>query len=160
MPSRTSPLVEMSDNESSAPEGNSRRKSGRAVKAPEKFVPNASSSQANGHSKRKRPNGEESDAELVDNDASSEEESEEDDDSPDEEEIRERRRKSKKARKPVAKKPKVNGTVAYNRAPAVTLTTRPKKTKRVVLADDEAEGLYGKNKRAMLSPEPCADSFQ
>lgn len=122
-----------------------RRKSGRAVKAPEKFIPNAPSSQlASASAKRKRveENGE--------NDASDIDEEAEDSDSSiasvAEEEIRQSQKKPKRGRKPAAKKPKVNGAASHEHeeAPAVKLPSRPKKAaRRVAIADNGTEGLYG-----------------
>jgi cohesin complex subunit SA-1/2 len=121
----------------------SRRKSGRAVKIPEKFIPDAPSSQQ-GHSNAKRKRG----AEDVENDASNVEEDDEDSDetveSAEEEEAPAPRKKAKAPRKPAAKKPKVNGTVSHDEAPAVKLPSRPKKGKKVLIADHSAKGLYGK----------------
>jgi len=121
-----------------------RRKSGRAVKVPEKFVPEVSSSQvAPSSTKRKRPE------EDVENDASDieeeDDESEEEDvESAAEEEIKETRKKAKAVGKPTAKKPKVNGASSHKPAPAVKLPSRAKKGKKVLIADRAAEGLYGK----------------
>lgn len=120
----------------------SRRKSGRAVKAPEKFTPNVpSSQQALSSAKRKR--GEEN----VENDASDLEDEDEDSDgtaeSAEEDDAPASRRKPKASHKPAAKKPKVNGTVSHGKAPAVKLPSRPK-GKKVLIADRNAEGLYGK----------------
>lgn len=142
--------MEISENDltSSPHEASSgRRKSGRAVKAPEKFVPDVPSSQlVNGSSKRKRGAGGEGNEE---NDASHEGESDEDEEeeSADEEELKER---AKKTRRPVAKKaktngqPKVNGAVAHNPAMPIRLPARPKKKgKKVTVAKEQAEGLYG-----------------
>lgn len=139
--------MEISDNESTPGAGVSRRKSGRAVRAPEKFAPEPVS-QTNGTAKRKRSDVGD-DEEDVENDASEDEEEESDDEpeSADEEELREARQRARKAKKPVAKKPKTNGSVAHTRAPAVRLPSRPKKSKKVTLADDEAEGLYGISKQ-------------
>jgi cohesin complex subunit SA-1/2 len=143
--SRT-PLVDISNNDmTSTPVATgSRRKSGRAVKVPEKFVPDAPSSQAGPASaKRKREEGAENDA----SDVEDEEEEERDDtiDSAGEEDGRDTRKKAKIAKKPAAKKPKVNGTASHGDAPAVKLPNRPKKAgKRVAIADTDAEGLYGK----------------
>lgn len=121
-----------------------RRKSGRAVKVPEKFVPEVlSTQQASGSAKRKRG------GEHVENDASDVEEEEEasDDDAEStvEEEIKETRRKGKSAkssRKPAAKKPKVNGIGSHEEGLAVRLPTRPKQGKKVAIADKNVEGLY------------------
>jgi len=130
---------------SPAPTGG-RRKSGRAVKVPEKFVPEPSSQPAPASAKRKRGEEEvENDASDIDEDA---EDSDETIESAGEEELKDTRRKAKttkkpNAKKPAAKKPKVNGTAPQEDAPAVKLPNRPKKAKRVVIADDNADGLYG-----------------
>ena len=52
------------------------------------------------------------------------------------------RKKAKTPRKPTAKKPKVNGTALHDKAPAVSLPSRPK-AKKVAIADRNAQGLYG-----------------
>ena len=123
----------------------SRRKSGRAVKAPEKFVPEVTSSHAGpAGSKRKRT------GEDAENDASDVEdepdESEEEIESEGEEARKPRRKpKAKTARKPAAKKPKVNGNTTHEDAPApaIRLAARPKKPRKVPVVDEDAEGLYG-----------------
>lgn len=139
--------MEISENDatsSQAAASSGRRKSGRAVKVPQKFVPDVPSSQlANGDSKRKRGDLDDEDEE---NDTSDDEQSEDEEQSADEEELKER---AKKARKPAAKKArvngkaKVNGAVAHTSAPPVKLPSRPKKSRLIALADDTAEGLYG-----------------
>jgi cohesin complex subunit SA-1/2 len=124
----------------------SRRKSGRAVRVPEKFAPETAPASA----KRKR------DDEENENDASDVDEAEASDataESGEEEEPRPSRKRGKgKAPapgKPAAKKPKVNGTTAHEEedeeaAPAVKLPSRPKTaSKKVAIADKNAEGLYG-----------------
>jgi len=117
------------------------------VKAPEKFVPNAPSPKP-GAANAKRKRG----SEDVENDASDiEEEAENSDEeleSAREEEPRNSRRKAKPtkaAKKPAAKKPKVNGTAPHEETHAVRLPNRTKKTKKIAIADDSAEGLYGKS---------------
>jgi cohesin complex subunit SA-1/2 len=118
-----------------------RRKSGRAVKVPEKFVPEPSSQPTPASAKRKRGEEEaENDASDIDEEA---EESDATIESAGEEELKDTRKKAKTTKKPAAKKPKVNGTAPRNDAPAVKLPNRPKKAKRVVIADDNADGLYG-----------------
>jgi cohesin complex subunit SA-1/2 len=127
----------------------SRRKSGRAVRVPEKFAPETAPASA----KRKRDDDEnenENDASDVDEEAEASDATAE---SGEEEQPRLSRRKGKgKApapRKPAAKKPKVNGTAAHEEedeeaAPAVKLPSRPKTASRKVgIADKNAEGLYG-----------------
>ncbi|KAG4435159.1 hypothetical protein IFR05_009359 [Cadophora sp. M221] len=137
------PLMDISNNDatSSAPTG-SRRKSGRAVKAPEKFLPEAPSSQTgSANSKRKRIEEDgEGDASEIDEDAEASDDAVE---SSAEEESRDVRRKAKKTKKPAAKKAKVNGTQSRDEPLAVKLPARPKKGgKLVAIADKDAEGLY------------------
>jgi cohesin complex subunit SA-1/2 len=148
MPSQRLPLMELSEND--APSSNAttkRRVSGRAVRAPEKFVPDAPSSQA-GNTGGKRKRGADH-AEDIENEVDEEEESNEEDDdeeSPDEEEVRQAKRKAKTTKKPLAKKAKVNGTAPdASDAPATTvkLPSRQKKPKKVVIQDAKGEGLYG-----------------
>lgn len=174
-----------------------RRKSGRAVKAPNKFKPDAPSSQAGPTSaKRKRggnevengASGNEGDSDLSDPPESegeeeevrkpqrrakgtkkpaakkpkvvaeveeAEEEIEEEVEEESElseapesaagEEVRKPRRKAKAAKKSAPKSSKVNGTSHADAAPAMRLPNRPKKAvKRVVIADEATEGLYGR----------------
>lgn len=139
--------MEISENDatsSQAAASSSRRKSGRAVRAPEKFVPDAPSSQVNGNSKRKRANVDDEDEE---NDASDDDQSEEEEEESADEE--ERKARARKARKPAAKKAKVNGkaivngAVAHTSAAPLKLPSRPKKGRLVAITDDDAEGLYG-----------------
>jgi cohesin complex subunit SA-1/2 len=137
------PLMDISENDapSSTNGPPNRRQSGRTVRAPQKFVPDAPSSQSgSGSGKRKRSS---KDAiEDVENDISEESESEVEEIS-DEEEVQQSRKKAKPAKKPVAKKVKVNGTTPQQLAPAVKLPNRAKKPKKVVMADVNADGLYG-----------------
>lgn len=121
-----------------------RRQSGRAVRAPEKFVPDAQpGTTSNGKRKRGGDNGEED----VENEEDEEEDEETEEESTDEEEATDPRKRSKTAKKPAAKKPKVNGTDDGDDAPAasaVKLPNRSKKSKKVIISDPKAEGLYGK----------------
>ncbi|PBP17086.1 STAG domain-containing protein [Diplocarpon rosae] len=142
------PLIEISNNDmASSPVAPRGRRSGRVTKIPEKFVPEAPSSQngsANFKRKRMDDDGEDdtTDAEEEADDSAEEMESAA------EEEIQEARKKAKKtpkprARKPAAKKPKFNGSVSHDEPLAVKLPARPKKNgKRVAIADKDAEGLY------------------
>jgi cohesin complex subunit SA-1/2 len=151
MPSQRLPLMELSEND--APSSNAttkRRVSGRAVRAPEKFVPDAPSSQAgNAGGKRKRGANHADDIENeVDGDEEESDEEEDDEESPNEEEVRQAKKKAKTNKKPVAKKAKVNGTAPdAPDAPGTTvkLPSRQKKHKKVVIQDAKAEGLYGKH---------------
>jgi cohesin complex subunit SA-1/2 len=64
--------------------------------------------------------------------------------SEDEEEAPAPRKKAKAARKPAAKKPKVNGTELHEKSRPVKLPSRPKaKGRKVAIADRSTEGLYG-----------------
>lgn len=144
--SRT-PLKDISNNDVMSSPGatSSRRKSGRAVKAPEKFVPDVPSSQTESASaKRKRGRDD------VENDASDveDEEAEESDEtieSAGEEEVTGKRTKAKTTKKPVAKRPKVNGAASHEDSTSVKLPNRPKKAgRRVAIADKSETGLYGK----------------
>ncbi|KAK0123713.1 hypothetical protein ONS95_008722 [Cadophora gregata] len=144
MTTRRPPLLDISSNDvmSSPAATASRRKSGRAVRAPEKFMPEAPSSQAgSANSKRKRTEEDgENDASEIDDEA---EASDDAIASAAEEELQEVRRKAKTTKKPAAKKAKVNGTSSREEPLAVKLPARPKKGgKRVAIADKDAEGLY------------------
>ncbi|ESZ90777.1 hypothetical protein SBOR_8848 [Sclerotinia borealis F-4128] len=149
------PLMEIeNDLSSTLVVGGERRKSGRAVKVPEKFVPDLPSSairSTNAKRKRSDEDGEDdtSEEEEVELEVEAEGEAEEDDEddeleeeSAGEEELREARRKSRTSKKPAAKKPKINGATSHARVSAVRLPNRPKKAKKVVIADSNAGGLY------------------
>jgi cohesin complex subunit SA-1/2 len=143
---RRMPLMEILENNATSTPGatGSRRKSGRAVKAPEKFDPGVLSSQHGSTSAKRKRGGE--DVENGASDVGDEEEVSDEDvkDNVGEEEIRQSRKRPKSPKKPAAKKPKVNGTALHARAPAVRLPNRPKKARKVAIADGNAEGLYGK----------------
>lgn len=136
--------MDISNNDTeSSPAAGSRRKSSRAVRAPEKFVPEVPSSQAGNTGGTKRKRREENGG----NDASDIDEESEDSDSSAasvaEEEARQTQKKATRPRKPATKKPKVNGNASREDALAVRLPNRPKKTRRLAIADEDAEGLYG-----------------
>ncbi|KAI2623123.1 STAG-domain-containing protein [Hypoxylon sp. NC1633] len=154
------PLMETSDNNAtsspaSAPD-NSRRRSGRVVRAPQKFSPDPQASQNdNPSSKRKR--GPDRDDEDEENESPGEGNEDEelsgpDDSDDDVEEAASRSKKSKskqisRPKKPAVKRAKVNGTtpadaVSASNAPAVRLPNRPKKTVRVTIAHPDGDGLY------------------
>jgi cohesin complex subunit SA-1/2 len=106
-------------------------------------VPDAPSSQT-GSASSKRKRGGKDTAEDAENDVSEDIDSdEEEEESVDEEEIKQSKKRAKPTKKPVAKKAKVNGTAPQPSAPAVKLPNRAKKPKKVVIADSNAEGLYG-----------------
>ncbi|KAI1776228.1 STAG-domain-containing protein [Hypoxylon cercidicola] len=159
-PSRL-PLMETSDNNAtSSPASipdNSRRRSGRVVRAPQKFSPQPNPSQNDHPSKRKRgPDHDDEDAENGYPEEAEEEEEElsdpddEDDDVAEEAPSRSKKTKSKqksRPKKPAPKRAKVNGSAPVDaasatNAPAVKLPNRPKKTARVVIAHPDGDGLY------------------
>jgi cohesin complex subunit SA-1/2 len=150
MPSQRLPLMELSENDAQSSNATTKRRvSGRAVRAPEKFVPDAPSSQAgNTGGKRKRGADHADDIENeVDEDEEESDEIDDDEESPDEEEVRQAKKKAKTTKKPVAKKAKVNGAAPDapdGPATTVKLPSRQKKQKKVVIQDEKAEGLYGK----------------
>lgn len=135
---------------------NSRRRSGRVVRAPQKFSPQPNASQNDHSSKRKRgPEHDDEDAENGYPEEAEEEEElsdpEDEDDDADEAPSRSKT-KSKRSRpkKPAVKRAKVNGSAPVDaasapHAPAVKLPNRPKKTARVVIAHPDGDGLYGES---------------
>ncbi|KAI1847209.1 hypothetical protein JX266_006749 [Neoarthrinium moseri] len=131
----------------------SRRRSGRVVRAPRKFTEEV---QNDSTSRRKRGrddnDDDDDDAENQEpDDASADEqlsdEASDEDDQSDTNDLAPKQRKSKpRPKKPAAKRPKVNGsapaTASASQAPAVRLPNRPKKTVRVAIARREGDGLY------------------
>ncbi|CAG8975381.1 hypothetical protein HYALB_00009522 [Hymenoscyphus albidus] len=106
MNNHRSPLMDISNNDgtSSPVATGERRKSGRAVRAPDKFQPDAPSSQAAQPSAKRKRGGKQ-----VENGASANEDSELSDppESEGEEEVRKPPKRGKNMKKPAAKKPKV-----------------------------------------------------
>lgn len=127
----------------------SRRRSGRVVRAPQKFSPEVHSSQIN-NSRPKRKRDGESDDEDVENEApNADDDSDElsdppdDDDESAQEEAPVKQKKAKAtSKKPAAKRAKVNGNAPAALAPAIRLPNRPKKTARVAIARRDGDGLY------------------
>lgn len=107
----------------------SRRRSGRVVKAPEKYEPELSQS-----AKRKRGAG--NDDGLDDGIDSEEESSEEEDDSDEEHPAPRSRKPAQRKKKPSTKKPKING------GHTARIPSRPKKTVRIE-AGEKGTGLFG-----------------
>lgn len=170
MPPARPPLMETSENTatpSPAPaNGASRRRSGRERRAPEKFQPEVTTAP-----KRKRAEDDEddenhdpTDAAADEDEAMSDDDDDDDDDaaedSPAEEEQRAARRQQKKksasqaprAKKPAAKKPKINGAAPPATADSISVglpsRPKPKKTARVVTGDKrDGDGVYGESCR-------------
>jgi cohesin complex subunit SA-1/2 len=157
MQSARLPLRQVMDsnaNTSPDPESTARRRSGRVVRVPDKFAPDASQAP----SKRKRDNGDEGE----DDDGEAENDVDEndvpelddgisdDDQESDEEAVRSKKSKksasqSKRARKPSAKKPKINGAQPAASNHTVTLPRMPKKSVRLDTTG-KGTGLYGMSK--------------
>lgn len=135
---------------SAAATASQRRKSGRAVKVPDKFQPEVESSQNAGAGGKRKRSGDE--MEGVENGAEEEEEDDESDEEDEEESDEEEAPVKKKSKPktaatksaPVAKKAKVNGSTPHAKAHSMRLPSRAKKpTGKVVFKDQDAEGLYG-----------------
>lgn len=128
-----------------------RRKSGRAVKVPDKFQPEVESSQNAGAGGKRKRGGD--DMEGVENGEEEQEEEDESDEEDEDEESEEEEAPVKKKSKPkaaatksapVAKKAKVNGSAPQAKAHSMRLPSRAKKpTGKVVFKDQGAKGLYG-----------------
>jgi cohesin complex subunit SA-1/2 len=147
------PLMESSDNNAtpSPSAAESRRRSGRVVRAPRKFTDEVQSQLA---ARRKRARENDDDAENEDPNDSADEDLSDDgagdasDGDDDELEPRQKKAKSRsKTKKPAAKKPKVNGSApaasSSAQGAAVRLPNRPKKTVRLDIGRREGDGLYG-----------------
>ncbi|RFN45979.1 cohesin complex subunit sa-1/2 [Fusarium flagelliforme] len=136
------------------PDATTRRRSGRVVRAPSKFTPEPASQST--HPKRKRDDqddeDEEGQEEVAENEApdSDEEMSDEPDNDSDEDHPAPRSRKkasqTSRAKKPSAKKPKINGSKPLRPArvthAAKSLPSRPKKSVRIEDAALKGTGLY------------------
>lgn len=138
--------MESADNSaspSSTPAADTRRRSGRVTRIPEKFQPEAGLA-----TKRKRGADQEEDDDDVENqdpDEGVDVSDDEADDSGEEDNARPKRKKpasqTARARKPAVKKPKTNGA-----AHAASLPSRPKakKTARVITSDHrDGDGIFG-----------------
>jgi cohesin complex subunit SA-1/2 len=126
---------------SPVPESGSRqRRSGRVVRAPQKFSQDTTDTAA--QPKRKRTLDQDDDD--VENEApDSDEEMSDDLDGDDDDAPHGRRAKPSRTRKPALKKPKTNGTHAAPSAHATNLARRPKKSVRIASAPGDGTGLYG-----------------
>ncbi|KAK7427936.1 cohesin complex subunit [Neonectria magnoliae] len=119
-----------------------RRRSGRVVRAPTKFTPEAASQSAT--TKRKRDDHDEEDAENEAPDSDEEMSDETEEGSDDEHPAPRSRKKSSqisRAKKPSLKKPKTNGTQPARPAHPAGLPSRPKKSVRIDTGD-KATGLF------------------
>ncbi|KAI8659420.1 SCD domain-containing protein [Fusarium sp. Ph1] len=150
------PLRETMDNNATLtptpdPDGTTRRRSGRVVRAPAKFTPEPATQSSN--AKRKRDDADDDDDdEDAENEApdSDEEMSDEPDNESDEDHPAPRSRKkssqTSRAKKPSSKKPKINGSQPSRPARAThaakSLPSRPKKTVRIEEAAEKGTGLF------------------
>lgn len=142
----------------------SRRRSGRVKKAPQKYspeveVPATKRKRARENDDDAEEDGENDDVETADSPAEPEEGTADDgmdtDESAAEEPARPPKKSRAKTKKPAAKRAKVNGNAPSPSAstdaavPDVRLPSRPKKNVRVAIARRDGEGLYG---RFLCSP--------
>ncbi|KAI1026226.1 hypothetical protein LB504_011232 [Fusarium proliferatum] len=153
--SRPPPRDTMDNNASPSPDpdATTRRRSGRVVRAPTKFTPDTTTQSTNPKRKRDDQDDEEEDEEEdAENEApdSDEEMSNEPDNDSDEDHPAPRSRKkssqTSRAKKPSAKKPKINGSKPLRPArvthAAKSLPSRPKKSVRIEDAAVKGHGLY------------------
>lgn len=123
------------------PESSSRRRSGRVVRAPEKFSPEPVTAP-----KRKRgPDHDEDDEENDDNEPLSDATMTDGDSADERPRPRPKKRSAatqgNRVKKPATKKPKTNGVGPSGHS--ASLPSRPKKTVRIAAVDKEGSGLYG-----------------
>lgn len=136
----------MSDNEGSAPEADAAartRRSGRVVKAPQKFADDAALSTA--PPKRKRTQADDDDGSDTGASESDEEMSDDEGAASEDPDTTPKARKqapASRAGKPSLKKPKINGTQSAAAAQFNGLPTRPKKSVRIE-AGEKGSGLFG-----------------
>lgn len=159
---------------SPAPTSSAARRSGRVTKVPAKFIPDAPPSSSATKRKRQHTDhdddddaeggagnesaedDDEGDAAGEASDLNDDDDNNDDDDEDDHDHGAKRASKKKKksagssqaaarARKPAAKKPKVNGDASTSNGAlhAAQLPSRPKKAVRIAIAQSDAEGLYG-----------------
>lgn len=131
------------DSATASPEPESRRRSGRVVKAPTKYAPEPTASAP----KRKRNDDEAEDDGEVENgdvasdedmsDAASDAESDHDHPAP-----KPRKAQTSRAKKPSTKKPKINGSRPAASGAIARIPSRPKKTVRID-PGEKGTGLFG-----------------
>lgn len=125
------------DTAASSQDGEAPRRSGRVVKAPEKWEPEASAQTASAKRKRDGEDGDGGNDDIEsDEGLSDEEDAESDEDHP---APRSRRAGGASRQKPSLKKPKINGGSAVHTA---RIPSRPKKTVRID-AGNKGTGLFG-----------------
>ena len=137
-------IMDSNGNTSPDPDTTSRRRSGRVVRAPDKFSPQPSHQAI---SKRKRDGGDEDDDDGDENDVPDLDDEDSDvidieSDDDHEPSRKSRKSQSKRTKKPSAKKPKINGTHPGTSNRTVTLPRMPKKPTRLDTGD-KGNGLYG-----------------
>ncbi|KAI8298608.1 Cohesin subunit psc3 [Colletotrichum sp. SAR11_240] len=140
------------------PESSSRRRSGRVVRAPEKFSPEPVTAP-----KRKRgPDHDEDDEENDDNEPLSDATMTDGDSADERPRPRPKKRSAaaqgNRVKKPATKKPKTNGVGPSGHS--ASLPSRPKKTVRIAAVDKEGSGLYAEVFGSGLPSEHVADKWQ
>lgn len=145
----------MDSSASVSPGPESRRRSGRVVRAPDKFAPDGA------HAAAKRKRGDERGGDDAENEGSDSDElsdppadDDDDDDSSDAQDSEDdaarrraaaaKKKKASRARKPATKRVKTNGASAGAGKHPASLPSRPKKSVRIERLPEEGTGLFGK----------------
>ncbi|KAL0944138.1 mitotic cohesin complex [Colletotrichum truncatum] len=139
------------------PESSSRRRSGRVVRAPEKFSPEP----ANAPKRKRGPEPDEDDEENDDDEPSSDDTMSDGDSADERPRARPKRRSAaqgNRVKKPATKKPKTNGVASSGHS--ASLPSRPKKTVRIAAVERQGEGLYAEVFGSGLPSEHVADKWQ
>jgi cohesin complex subunit SA-1/2 len=142
----------MSDNGSASPEADAAartRRSGRVVKAPQKFADDAALSTAGPKRKRDQNDDDDPDSDAQDSDDAMSDDAAESDD-PDATPKARKPAASSRAKKSSIKKPKTNGAQSSRGGQFGGLPSRPKKSVRIE-AGEKGTGLFGKTP-ATLQP--------
>ncbi|KAI0998471.1 hypothetical protein K3495_g9724 [Podosphaera aphanis] len=141
MAMRKTPVVLITNSGITSPpaEQDGRRRSRRTIRPPQKFDPIPKSPSRSTIAKRKRISEEDQDdsTDIEENSSDTAQESAD-------ETTKTRRRKGKQTRKPVSKKPKLDGQFTLRVAQHTKLVSRPRKKtgRKVAIADEAAGGLY------------------
>lgn len=125
------------------PDGTSRRRSGRVVKAPTKFAPDAATKRKRGEQDDDDDDVDEDDVPEMDDDESDDVDADSDDDHPAPKSRSRKPAQASRARKPSSKKPKTNGTQPSTLGHTTAIPTRPKKSVRIDTGG-KGSGLFGR----------------
>lgn len=162
MSDQRQPLMEITDNsELSSPAlASTARRSGRVIKAPEKYVPDAPVATKRKHAAEHDEEDVENESPDEDAEANGDSDAGESDAEEDDEVVKRPKTKrapsrSTKTKKPAAKKPKINGSAPkFSNHASKHLPSRPKKNARLEIARRRGDELYGIG-ILLLAPESC-----